>query len=206
VGLPIELPAAVEAEFNDGTTAPVAVVWDDAGLASDAEGTFTVTGTADDGSEVVATVVVRPRNDLANGGFEDDDLTMWAFDSDAATFAVVSDNVPAAVGERVFNFWHDSATDMTLSQTVTGLAPGDYRVSVSAHGTLSDGAGLVLHATSSEGDLAVPLEFAGWQAWHTAAADIVVGADGAVTVTVSGDIGAGDWGFIDDFLLVSQQP
>lgn len=206
VGMPVELPATVEAEFNDGTTAPVAVVWDDAGLASDSEGTFSVTGTADDGSAVVAAVVVRPRNDLANGGFEDDDLTMWAFDSDAATFAVVSDNVPAAVGERVFNFWHDSATDMTLSQTVTGLAPGDYRVSVSVHGQLSDAAGLSLVANSSEGEWAVPLEFAGWQAWSTAAGDIVVGADGVVTVAVSGGIGAGDWGFIDEFLLVPQDP
>jgi len=203
IGQAAGLPATVDAEFNDGTNEPLAVEWDDEGFSSAAEGQFEVSGALEDGSEVVATVTVRPRNDMVNGGFEDDDLSMWSFDSDAGTFEVVSDNVPAAMGDRVFNFWNDSATDLSMSQTVTGLAPGTYRVSVSAHGHLSDGAQLALQVASAGGEWSTPLEFNGWQAWFTATADdVVVGADGSVTVGVAGSIGAGDWGFFDDFLLV----
>jgi len=205
VGLPVDLPATVDAEFNDGTTEPLAVAWQDEAVTSDREGQFEVEGTLADGSQLVATVTVSPRNAVANGGFEDDDLSMWVLDSDAATFEVVSDNVPAAKGERVFNFWNDSATNMALSQTVTGLAPGTYRASVSVHGQLSDTAGLALQVSSAAGERSAPLEFNGWQSWFTATVDdVVVGADGTVTVGVTGAIGTGDWGFIDDFLLAPQ--
>lgn len=205
VGLPVILPATVDAEFNDGTTEPLAVAWHDERTSSDVAASFEVTGTLDDGSSVVASVTVNPRNDVVNGGFEDDDLSMWVLDSDASTFKVVSDNVPAAKGERVFNFWNDSATNMALSQTVKGLAPGTYRASVSVHGQLSDTAGLALQVASAGGERSTPLEFNGWQSWFTATVDdIVVGADGTATVGVAGAIGAGDWGFIDDFLLVPQ--
>lgn len=205
VGLPIALPDTVDVEFNDGTTESLPVVWDRAGLSSAEEAQFAVSGALEDGSEVTATVTVRPRNDIVNGGFEDDDLSMWSLDSDAATFQVVSDNVAAAVGERVFNFWNAAATDISLSQTVAGLAPGTYRVSVSVHGQVSDTASLALTASTSAGEWSVPLEFRGWQAWFTGTVDgVVVGADGVATIGVAGGIGAGDWGFIDDFLLVPQ--
>ncbi|NTV39020.1 MAG: arabinogalactan endo-1,4-beta-galactosidase, partial [Demequinaceae bacterium] len=95
--------------------------------------------------------------------------------------------------------------DMALTQTVTGLAPGTYRVSVSVHGQLSDKARLDLQVSSAEGDRSTALEFNGWQSWFTATVDnVTVGADGTVTVGVAGAIGAGDWGFIDDFLLAPQ--
>ncbi|NTV40463.1 MAG: hypothetical protein HGA51_11000, partial [Demequinaceae bacterium] len=60
VGLPVDLPATVDAQFNDGTSEPLAVVWQDEAFTSDREGQFEIEGTLDDGSHVVASVTVRP--------------------------------------------------------------------------------------------------------------------------------------------------
>ena len=155
-----------------------------------------------DGMVVTATVRVEVPNFLLNAGFEEDDLAMWKFDSKAATFNVVTDNVAAAIDQRVVNFWDGAAYDFSLSQTVTGLEPGTYIVRVQVHGSSGGGKQPRLVATGADGEWAVPLELNGWQTWFEGEIpDAVVGADGTLTVSVTGSMGAGDWGFIDGFVL-----
>ena len=204
VGGTVDLPATVTAHYNDGTSAEVPVTWPSGEVATQAEGTQTVTGTLGDGTEVTAIINVGPINVLANPGFEDDDLSMWALESDASTFAVVADNVPAAIGERVLNFWSDKDYTFSVSQTVRDLAPGTYKVRVSAHGEDTDPAGAQLRLTArgSEGDWTAPLQLDGWQTWFEGVIEgVLVGADGTLTVGVDGTMGAEDWGFIDGFVL-----
>lgn len=204
VGGAVELPQTVTVHYNDGTSAQVPVAWAEIAVDTSAEAVLTVPGTLDDGSDVVATIAVGPINALLNPGFEDDDLSMWTLDSDAATFAVVDDNVSAAKDARVLNFWSDKDFTFAVSQTVTGLEPGTYNVRVSIHGEDKDPAGaqIALNASGSEGEWTAPLRLDGWQAWFEGVIEgAVVGDDGTLTVSVDGTAGAEDWGFIDGFVL-----
>ncbi len=203
-GESIELPATVTVHYNDGTTADAAVTWEGGAPTSDALGEYTVAGTVGDGAGVNATITVRAPNDLLNAGFEEDDLSMWSFESDAATFSVVDDNVPAAIGERVFNFWDSADYSISVAQTVEGLAPGTYVASVSVHGGPADTptAKIQLVATTAAGEWSAPLALNGWQEWDKVSVPgILVGEDGVATIAVTGTFGGEDWGFIDGFEL-----
>ena len=212
VGGSVDLPATVTVHYNDGTSAEVAVTWPSGAVDTSAEGTKEVTGTIADGAkpatyDVVATIAVGPINKLLNPGFEDDDLSMWTLTSTGSKFAVVADNLPAAIDKRVLNFWSDADFAFSASQTVTGLTPGTYNVRVSIHGEDKDpaGAAIALNATGSEGTWTAPLQLNGWQAWYQGEiTGAVVGADGTLTVSVDGTAGAQDWGFIDGFVLEPQ--
>ncbi|WP_159450171.1 glycosyl hydrolase 53 family protein [Demequina sp. NBRC 110056] len=206
-GAELDMPTQVAVRYNDGSEESVDVTWDTTVIPDGELGTFEVPGETADGDAVLAFVTVRPLNDLVNGSFEDDDLSMWALDSDAATFAVVSDNPQAAVGERVLNFWSDADYALTASQVATGLDAGAYTAQVAVHGEDfgGDGYELALVVTTSEGEWSTPLELNGWQAWFTGSiADAVVGSDGQATVSVVGAMGAEDWGFIDDVALIPE--
>ena len=213
VGATVELPPTVTVHYNDGTSADVPVAWQEIAVDTSVEGVTHVGGTLADPTssapiEVTATISVGPINLLPNPGFEDADLSMWTFDSDAATFRVVDDNVPAAMGERVLNFWSDKDFTFSVAQTVTGLTPGTYTVRVSIHGEDKDPAGaqVALAASGASGEWTAPLELNGWQAWYQGVIEgASVGDDGVLTVRVDGSAGAQDWGFIDGFVLEPEQ-
>lgn len=204
----VTLPGEVTAHYNDGTSQEVSVAWGDLPDTGE-EGEYAVTGTLADGTTVTATVRVRVPNLLTNPGFEDEDLGVWALESDAETFRVVSDNVPAAMDQRVLNFWSGEAYAFTVEQTVTGLEPGTYLVQVSVHGSdVRDAdASLTLTASGSAGEWSAPLELNGWQAWFTGElAEVTVGDDGVLSVAVHGEMGPEDWGFVDGFVLTPVEP
>lgn len=204
-GAALEMPAQVAVRYNDGSETDVDVTWDTSGIPEGELGTFEVPGETADGDAVLAFVTVRPLNDLLNGSFEEEDLSMWVLDSDAATFAVVDDNPQAAMGERVLNFWSDADYGFTIEQSVEGLDAGDYAARVAVHGedAGADGYELTLVVATSEGEWTAPLELNGWQAWFTGEiADAVVGSDGQATVSIVGSMGAEDWGFVDDVALI----
>lgn len=203
LGGEVVLPGEVTVHLNGGTSESRAVTWGT--LPSTAEeAEHVVEGELADGTPVRAVVTVAVPNLVRNPGFEDDDLSMWIFESDADTFRVVADNVPAAIGERVLNFWGSQDYAFRVAQTVEGAAAGVYEVRVAIHGSDvgNPARALELIATSSEGDWRVPLELNGWQAWHEAVIqDAVIGADGVLTVAVEAQMGAEDWGFIDGFVV-----
>lgn len=203
LGGAVELPESVEVFFNDGTSESQAVEW--GSLPSTAEdATHEVLGKLSDGTPVRAIVRVQVPNLVVNPGFEDDDLSAWELDSDAQTFRVVADNAPAAIDERVLNFWSDTAFKFTAQQRLQNVPPGVYRVEVSVHGADAgdQGAKLNLVATSGSEQWNAPLELNGWQTWFTASlGQVTVGEDGVLTVTVTGEMGPEDWGFIDEFVV-----
>jgi len=208
VGTEVVLPSTVPVVYNDGSVRDAAVMWIDEPGAYGEAGVYQVDGELEGGLGVTATVTVRDRNDLLNAGFEDDDLSMWVFDSAAETFHVVHDNVPAAIDDRVVNFYDSARYTFVLSQQVAGLAPGEYRAGVSAHGAvLAAGQGeVLLVVTTSEGMWSAPVALSGWQVWSITAIDgIDVGADGVATVAFEGTLPAGAWGFVDDFQLVPKE-
>ncbi|NLF05439.1 MAG: hypothetical protein GX593_10635, partial [Actinomycetales bacterium] len=193
------LPATVEVRYNDGSTAHEAVTWDALPDGVELPGTYVVDGVTVGGHATTATVVVEPVNFLLNPGFEDDDVSMWDFAGTAGTLAVTSSTADS-IGNRSVNFWGGSDYTMSVSQTVTGLAPGTYAVAVQGHGL--SGAEVTLTATTADGALDATATLAGWQAWRTATIpEVEVGEDGTMTVTASGELAAEVWGYLDAFVL-----
>jgi arabinogalactan endo-1,4-beta-galactosidase len=90
-----------------------------------------------------------------------------------------------------------------VTQQVTGLEPGVYRLSATTQGGDSPPTDVRrLEATTSAGTVGAGLELAGWRAWRTAVVDdVVVGADGTASVTASFSLSGGAWGTFDDVVL-----
>lgn len=194
----IVLPATVEVSYNDGTTEDVAVTWSDAVSWIRGPGEYAISGVTAGGDATTATVTVHPVNLVPNGSFEDW-AAGWTLDWSVANAKAEAANVHS--GTYAINFW--SATDATfsVSRQVTGLAPGEYDLSVWAHGA-PEVTGVSLSATTSAGMASVPVPFTGWAQWADPTLErIVVGDDGVATVAVGGAVPANGWGWFDDVLL-----
>ncbi|MFV2143621.1 glycosyl hydrolase 53 family protein [Isoptericola sp. G70] len=198
-GDPVVLPGTVEVAYNDGSVESQGVTWDADDVAAVGEvGTYAVAGVTGTGLEVTLSVVVQVRNHLADPSFEDGGAA-WEI---SGTGAAVEETADAADLDRAVKFWAEQDYAFTVSQTVTGLEPGEYRVSATTQG--GDGAGTDVRRLrlAADGVAEAPLALAGWQAWDTATTGTVtVGADGTATVTASFELAAGAWGTIDAFVL-----
>lgn len=196
----VELPATVAVTYNDGSVEQSPVTWSDAVAWVRGPGEYTVTGTTADGLTATATVVVTAVNLVRNPGFEDDDVSMWTL---STANAQVREGADAPEGARAVNFWAGAPYTLDVRQTVTGVPAGTYTLSATGHGSLEGGSGgIALTATTAAGARSADLPLAGWQQERTATVgDVVVGADGVVTVALGGALPAGAWGWVDAFVL-----
>ena len=141
---------------------------------------------------------VLAANVVPNGSFENWGAG-WSLDWNVANVKEEAANVHS--GTMAVNFW--SATDATfsVSRQVTGVAPGAYTLSVWNHGA-PEVTGVSLSAVTSAGSWSVPMPQTGWALWaNPTVDDVVVGADGVVTVAVGGSVPANGWGWFDDVVL-----
>ena len=100
-------------------------------------------------------------------------------------------------------FWAPEPYEFTVSQQVSGLEPGVYRLSATTQGGDSPESDVRrLTATTAAGTYGADLRLDGWRAWRTAIVDdIVVGGDGVATVAASFALSGGAWGTLDDVVL-----
>lgn len=199
-GAPVTLPSTVKVMFNDGGVEAHPVTWSGAVDWIRGPGTYTISGTTDGGLAVAATVTVTAVNPVRNPSFEATDLSMWTI---TGTGAAVAADVDASDGTKSLKFWLGSAYSFTATQTLTGVPAGTYRLSATSQGG-SVGATdtLVLSATSGGVTSSTPITLDGWKVFSTATTgDVVVGADGTVTIGAAYALSAGAWGNIDNFRL-----
>jgi arabinogalactan endo-1,4-beta-galactosidase len=197
----VVLPSTVAVAYNDGSVEEQAVTWDEGDLAAvGGPGTYDVAGVTEAGLAVTAVVEVEPVNHLRNGSFEDADLGMWTITGTGASVQTTGD---AADRARAVQFWAAAPYSFSVTQQVTGLEPGVYRLSATTQGGDSPATDVRrLEATTSAGTVGAGLELAGWRAWRTAVVDdVVVGADGTASVTASFSLSGGAWGTFDDVVL-----
>lgn len=197
-GEAVVLPSTVAVTFNDQTVVDTAVTWSDSASWIRGPGTYTISGVTADGDAARATVTVLAANVVPNGSFENWGAG-WSLDWNVANVKEEAANVHS--GAMAVNFW--SATDATfsVSRQVTGVAPGAYTLSVWNHGAPEVG-GVSLSAVTSAGSWSVPMPQTGWALWaNPTVDDVVVGADGVVTVAVGGAVPANGWGWFDDVVL-----
>ncbi len=199
-GEPVVLPATVRVDYNDGSHVDDPVTWSEAVSWIRGPGEYTVSGVTAGGLDTTATVAVQPVNYLVNPGFEAADAAPWVI---TGTGAGVQTTADSAEGARSVGFWDGSAYTFTVSQQLTGVPAGAYTLSATTQGGASPAGDVrTLGAVTSVGTFAGALELDGWRTWHTTVVDpVVVGDDGAVTVSASFTLSAGAWGTFDDVVL-----
>lgn len=203
---PITLPETVTAVNNDGTKKEIPVEWEETALAvvpSDTVGVYSVPGTAE-GLPVTAYVSMVEENYLENYSFEDADTSVWQVENLApgtqTDFQVKKTD--AYEGETSLHFWNADAVEWRVSQTVTGLKPGNYRVSLQAQGgDIGDGAELYLFAVADGVTYTAPFTLSGWAQWTQPVIDNIPCRNGEITVGAYVRCAGGGWGTLDAFML-----
>ena len=160
------------------------------------------TGTPD------APAPAKPSENLVkNPGFEEPDTSVWEVEwygsSDPTDWQKKTED--AWTGETAFHFWRgDERVAFTLSQRLTGLDPGVYRVSVMAQGgDMGEDSYMALRAMSGLQDIEVPFMVTTWADWQRPEIGrIEVGKDGMLTIAVTVDSIPGSWGTFDDFEVI----
>ena len=208
LGTEAELPETVSVIYNDRSEKQVPVTWnadDVAAIDTETGGTFIVSGSLDDGSEVTATVTVERVNYVQNPSFEDADTSMWtvtyAGDTDPTDYQVKA--ADAHSGEVAFHFW-SGASDMVFSiaQSFTDLEPGTYELSAfSQGGDLSSDASMELYAIVDDMVLVDPFMLTTYADWQNPTISGIKVTDGTLTIGVRYQCNMNSWGTLDDVTL-----
>lgn len=211
------LPEKVSILYNDGDSDELPVQWnqDDIGLIS-AEGTYKVNGTVsytgDDNVtvtlKVVCTVVVLPVNLLSNGGFEDN-YNEWANSWNIAGDGIKDKDADlkkdVRSGKQALSFWHGTAVDFTISQSVTVEKDGKYNAYMyiqGGEGQDSEEITITLANSNSGDSKNADAKLQGWMIWQQPKTEVVEAKAGdTLVVTIAVKAPGGAWGTIDDVYL-----
>ena len=208
IGTDPELPDTVSVIYNDRSEAQVPVIWntdDVATIDTENGGNFTVSGTLEDGTEVIAAVTVDRINYVQNPSFEDADTSMWTVnysgETDPTDYQVKA--ADAHSGEVAFHFWSGSADmDFSIEQSFTDLEPGTYELSAfSQGGDLSDDAYMDLYALVNGRELTAPFKLTTYADWQNPAIPEIKVTDGSLTIGVRYKCNVNSWGTLDDVTL-----
>lgn len=208
LGAEAELPETVSVIYNDRSKEQVSVTWnadDVAAIDTEIGGTFTVTGSLDDGSEVTATVTVERVNYVQNPSFEDADTSMWtvtyAGDTDPTDYQVKA--ADAHSGDIAFHFWSGTSDmEFSIEQSFTDLEPGTYELSAfSQGGDLSADASMELYAVIDDMVLADPFMLTSYADWQNPTVSGIKVTDGTLTIGVRYKCNMNSWGTLDDVTL-----
>lgn len=208
LGAEAKLPDTVSVIYNDRSKEQVPVTWnadDVAAIDTETGGTFTVSGSLNDGSEVTATVTVERVNYVQNPSFEDADTSMWtvtyAGDTDPTDYQVKA--ADAHSGEVAFHFWSGSSDmEFSIEQRFTDLEPGTYELSAfSQGGDLSADASMELYAIVDDMVLADPFMLTTYADWQNPTISGIKVTDGTLTIGVRYQCNMNSWGTLDDVTL-----
>lgn len=208
LGTEAELPETVSVIYNDRSEKQVPVTWnadDVAAIDTETGGTFIVSGSLDDGSEVTATVTVERVNYVQNPSFEDADTSMWtvtyAGDTDPTDYQVKA--ADAHSGEIAFHFWSGSSDmEFSIEQRFTDLEPGTYELSAfSQGGDLSADASMELYAVVDGKELTDPFMLTTYADWQNPIVSGIKVTDGTLTIGVRYQCNMNSWGTLDDVTL-----
>lgn len=141
---------------------------------------------------------------LVNGDFGDAaqtwDLTPWELSADGASEYWIKADSDGS--NRYLNVWTESEISVSLTQTITNVAGGNYSCSLKEMGKFDDS--FTLTIKSGENTLASETMGAieEWSTWQTVSTDKFTVAEGAdVTVEIAGTLSAGGTLKLDDVEL-----
>lgn len=210
-GDPVSLPTVVDAVYNDGSTAALNVTWDQTALQqaiASGSGRHVITGAVEGGYAAQATLTIRPANLLRNGSFEDADRSMWKITYPEGVNAHTDYQNKAGdakTGQYSLHFYSAQGVDFRVEQTVTGLKPGYYRLSMAIQGGDVTQGDMKLLATSGGKTSEAVTGVKGWVQWNEPSISEIRVDDGKLTAAASIRANAGAWGTLDDFYLTYEK-
>ncbi|WP_025948622.1 glycosyl hydrolase 53 family protein [Geobacillus thermocatenulatus] len=206
-GEPVVLPVTVTATYNDGSQRLVSVKWDQDELDQALRtgiGTHVIQGVVESGQTVRAYLEITPKNYVINPSFEDQDRTMWNIiyrNGTSPHTDYLEKAADAKSGNYSLHFYSSEAVDFQVEQTITGLEPGYYDLSMFLQGGDASNAEIYLYAKTGGKEYRAAATVNGWLNWsHPEIHDIYIG-DGTVTIGASIKANGGAWGTLDDFQL-----
>ena len=135
-------------------------------------------------------------NFVKNGEFENgskDWLVETGITSDQAYIAVVGEKNTT----NAYHYWSENGDYLSLSQKVSQLPEGTYRVAVMAMGKVSD-----LSLGVDDMDASVNLNDTEWEEWENFQTNsFQINQTRDITIRISGNIQAGNWGNFDRIIL-----
>lgn len=143
---------------------------------------------------------------IQNGDFESGDTTGWTItmqdaDSSNVGYKVTTDSGMTNNTTNYFNYWNNNskAVDFSMSQTITAVPAGTYKVVFRQDGAENAASGLSIKVAGTEKNLDATVK---WNVWNSQESEaFVLDAESDVTVEISGTVAAGYWGDIDDIVL-----
>ncbi len=212
-GDPLEMPDAVLAYFNDGSSEDVPVTWDEDQVAkvdTAVMGEYAVSGTVEDGSAANVVIKVSNMNYVVNPSFEDADTSMWnvTYEGEKNPTDLQEKPSDAVTGDFSFHFWDDSAEqNFNVEQTISGLEAGSYTLTANIQGgDVGSNADIYLYAViNGETYKSDPVTLDGWVVWQTPEIkDIPLDGTSDITIGMHVTAAAAGWGTMDDFYLYKQ--
>ena len=223
IGDDIVLPETVTAIYNDRHTEDVKVEWEEISesakysMQESGAQKYIIKGVAQaDGKnyDVTCSVNMIEPNYVENQSFEDDSeegMSVWKIEDRAADDAEhelynLDKITDAYTGTHAFHWYSKTKCDFTISQTITGLKPGKYKVSCQVQGGDTTNGDFKLSVESNGKTYEEPTEVTEWAVFRQPEIDkVVVGKDGTATIsfTVYAEANGtkGPWGTVDDFLF-----
>ncbi|MFS0864990.1 glycosyl hydrolase 53 family protein [Fredinandcohnia sp. 179-A 10B2 NHS] len=204
LGDEITLPSTVTVTYNNGTTGSVNVTWDQTALEqaiNNGVGTYTIDGVVEGGSEVQANLTINPENFVLNPSFENEDRSMWKITEATPQVSFAQKASDAKTGEYSLSFWSGTGVDFKVEQTITGLEPGYYNLSVFIQGGDAHNAEMYLFANTNDESHRADTSVNGWVNWSNPEITQILVLDGTLTIGASVKADANAWGTLDDFYL-----
>nr|WP_297708419.1 glycosyl hydrolase 53 family protein [uncultured Butyrivibrio sp.] len=214
VGEDIELPQKANVIYNDPSYhEEIAIVWDEKDLDkldTGKEANITLHGTLEneEKSRVICYLEVKDENFVINSGFEDEDRTCWNIEyKGAANPTDYQDKKDDAHdGTVALHFWSKEEMDFSVSQEITDLEPGIYRLECYAQGgDVDNSAKMELFCDVPKGKKSKQYseEFmvTSWAQWKNPVIEEIEVKDGTVTIGVHIRSNKGSWGTVDEFIL-----
>ena len=223
-----ELPATVDAIFNDNSRKAVPVTWESFDIAAAkaaGNGRYTISGTAEGGYKVALTLNLMEYNFLENYSFEDGkntksdgsekESTPWVINNlsekpFSGTYVVKVTNENVLTGSHNLNFWAQEKDTLKfeIEQEVTAeLATGTYKFQASTMGEpkgSTDNLNIYVYAKiNGEVVGTAPGTISEYKVWHDALLrGIEYTAGDTLVVGVHVECSnAGVWGSIEDCML-----
>ena len=208
----IVLPQNVYAVMNDNSRRAVPVAWesiDEAALRAAGPGQYEVHGEAGGRDATLLLRLVR-FNFLRNGGFEEDDLSMWRCVNKGSTSQLYCEEkkTDSLSGLRHWHFYDEAASSVCfeLEQDAANLPAGRYDFAISVMGGDAGDQEIYSYVKiNGETRYTQPTQITSWSNWFTPEIEGIAVETGD-TVTVGIHVrcdGAGAWGKIDDAALTS---
>lgn len=144
------------------------------------------------------------QNYVENSGFEDNDLSMWRIVDESGSMDelfVQEKQADAKTGSRSLHFWSKKKIAFRVEQTITGVKPGVYKLSLAIHGGDAGKQDMYIYAVSGGEEMRQEMNVDGWRNFREPLIPRIRVNDGEITIGAYVSCGANGWGSLDDFIL-----